>query len=295
MLKRIIRALSIVAVLAGPTTVFAQSQGGNTMSEAIKSGYAPVDGTELYYEIHGTGAPLIMLHGGVNPSEMFGAPLAEMAKSFKVIAIQARGHGLSKDTEAHWSFEQDADDVAAVMKDLKIEKASVMGYSFGGGIALQFAIRHPDMLDKLVTISVANATSGEYPEIKAAFEQMPAMADAIGGNIAKSPLAQMYPDRDWATVMRKTGELNSKDYDWSAEIKTIKAPTLLIFADADSIRPEHIAEFYKLLGGGQKDAGMDGSQRSPNQLAIIPGATHYNIMASPAVALFATSFLKAQN
>ncbi|MCR4265975.1 alpha/beta fold hydrolase [Nitratireductor sp. ZSWI3] len=261
------------------------------MSEAIESGYAPVDGTELYYEIHGTGAPLVMLHGGVNPSEMFGAPLAEMAKNFKVIAIQARGHGLSKDTEAPWSFEQAADDVAAVMKDLKIEKSSVMGYSFGGGIALQFAIRHPEMLDKLVTISVAYATNGEYPEIKAAFEQMPAMADAIGGNIAKSPLAQMYPDRDWVTVMRKTGELNQQDYDWSAEIKTIKAPTLLIFADADSIRPEHIAEFYKLLGGGQKDAGMDGSLRSPNQLAIIPGATHYNIMGSPAVTSYATAFL----
>ena len=292
MLKPITRALSIIAVLAAPTTVFAQSQGGNTMSDAIESGYAPVDGTELYYEIHGTGAPLVMLHGGVNPSEMFGAPRAEMAKSFKVIAIHARGHGLSKDTDAPWSFAQDADDVAAVMKDLKIEKASVMGYSFGGGIALQFAIRHPEMLDKLVVISTAYATSGEYPEIKAAFEQMPALAEAIGGNIAKSPLAQMYPDRDWAKVMRKTGELNQQDYDWSAGVKAIKAPTLLMFADADSIRPEHIAEFYKLLGGGQRDAGMDGSLRSPNRLAIIPGATHYNIMASPSVTQYAADFLK---
>lgn len=261
------------------------------MPEAVKSGYAPVEGTELYYEIHGTGAPLVMLHGGVNPSEMFGAPLVEMAKTFKVVAIHARGHGLSKDTDAPWSFEQDADDVAAVMKDLKIKKASVMGYSFGGGIALQFAIRHSDMLDRLVVISTAYATSDEYPEIKAAFEQMPAMADAIGGNIAQSPLARMYPDRDWATVMRKTGELNMQDYDWSEGVETIKAPTLLMFADADSIRPEHIAEFYKLLGGGQRDAGMDGSLRSPNQLAVIPGTTHYNIMASPAVTLFATAFL----
>ncbi|MBU1304853.1 MAG: alpha/beta hydrolase [Alphaproteobacteria bacterium] len=262
------------------------------MLKPIESGYAAVAGTELYYEVHGQGAPLVMLHGGVNPSEMFGAPLAAMAKSFKVIAIHARGHGLSKDTDAPWSFEQDADDVAAVLKDLDIAKASVMGYSFGAGIAIQFAIRHPDMLDKLVAISVAYDRNGEYPEIKAAFEQMPAMADAIGGSIAQSPLAQMYPNVDWPVVMRKTGELNMQDYDWSTGVKAIKSPTLLIFADADSIRPEHVADFYKLLGGGQRDAGMDGSLRPTNQLAIVPGTTHYNIMMSAIVTQYASDFLQ---
>ncbi|RYE54561.1 MAG: alpha/beta hydrolase, partial [Hyphomicrobiales bacterium] len=86
------------------------------MSQARKSGYAPVAGTELYYEIHGEGAPLVMLHGGVNPSAFFGAPLAEMAKNFEVIAIHARGHGFSRDTDAPWTLEQAADDVAAVLK-----------------------------------------------------------------------------------------------------------------------------------------------------------------------------------
>ena len=292
MLKSIVGVLSILAVLAAPIDVQAQSEEGNTMSQAIESGYAPVEGTELYYEIHGGGAPLVMLHGGVNPSAVFGAPLAEMAKTFKVIAIHARGHGFSKDTDAPWSIEQAADDVAAVLKDRGIAKASVMGYSFGAKIALQFAIRHPDMVDKLVVISAAYSMDGQYPEVKAAFEKMPDMADAIGNSIAQSPLAQMYPDVDWPRLMRKSGEAGMRNYDWSDAIKSIKAQTLLLFADADSIRPEHMVEFYKLLGGGQRDTGIDGSLRSSNRLAIIPGATHYTIMELPAVTRHATEFLQ---
>jgi len=262
------------------------------LAAPVQSGNVKVSGAEIHYEVHGEGAPLVMLHGGVDPSQTFGAPLAEMAKNFKVIAVYARGHGPSKDTAAPWSIEQAADDVAAVLKQLKINKASVMGYSFGGAIALQFAIRHPDMLDKLVVVSAAYSTKGEYPEVRAAFEQMPAMADAIGADIAKSPLAQMYPGIDWPTLMRKTGELGKQEFDWSAGIRGIKARTLLVFADADYVRPEHIAEFYKLLGGGQRDAGLDGSLRSPNQLAVVPGTTHYNLIASPAVIQYSTDFLK---
>ncbi|KFL29883.1 alpha/beta hydrolase [Devosia riboflavina] len=262
------------------------------MSQAIESGYAPVEGTELYYEIHGEGAPLLMLHGGVNPSGFFGAPLAAMAGAFKVIAIHARGHGLSKDSDTPWSIEQAADDVAAVLRDRGIEKASVMGYSFGGKIAIQFAIRHPDMLEKLVIVSAGYARNGDYPEVRAAFEKMPDMADAIGGSIAQSPLAELYPDVDWVRVMRKSGQLGVRDYDWSEGVKTIKAPTLLVFADADSIRPEHVVDFYKLLGGGQRDAGLDGSLRSPSRLAIIPGVTHHTIIGAPAVFEHARAFLQ---
>ena len=283
MLKIVIRTLLLVAIMVAPAALLAAP---------VQSGYVKVNGAEIHYEVHGEGAPLVMLHGGVDPSQTFGAPLAEMAKNFKVIAVYARGHGPSKDTAAPWSIEQAADDVAAVLKQLKINKASVMGYSFGGAIALQFAIRHPDMLDKLVVVSAAYSTKGEYPEVRAAFEQMPAMADAIGADIAKSPLAQMYPGVDWPTLMRKTGELGKQEFDWSAGIRGIKARTLLVFADADYVRPEHIAEFYKLLGGGQRDAGLDGSLRSPNQLAVVPGTTHYNLIASPAVIQYSTDFLK---
>ncbi|RYE39975.1 MAG: alpha/beta fold hydrolase, partial [Hyphomicrobiales bacterium] len=132
-----------------------------------------------------------LLHGGVNPSAFFGAPLAEMAKNFEVIAIHARGHGFSRDTDAPWTLEQAADDVAAVLKSLGIEKASVMGYSFGGKIAQQFALSHPQMLDKLVVIAAAFAKAGEYSEVRAAFEKMLDMADTVGAGIAQSPLGQL--------------------------------------------------------------------------------------------------------
>ena len=269
MLKRTLSALIVfAAVFTAPS--FAQTAGEPTISTLTSTGYAQVNGIELYYEIHGEGAPLVLLHGGVNPSEMFGAPLAGMAKTHKVIAVHLRGHGLTKDTDRPWSFETSADDIAALLKQLGIEKASVMGYSFGAGVALQTAIRHPKIVDKLVAISTAFRSDGEYPEIATAFAQMSSMASAIAANVAQSPLAKMYPDVDWEAMFKKTGELHSRPFDWSQAVAGIKVPTLLIFADADSIRPEHIAEFYSLLGGGQRDAGQDGSLRSANQLASSP-------------------------
>ncbi|MGE0442886.1 MAG: alpha/beta fold hydrolase [Gemmatimonadales bacterium] len=256
------------------------------------TGVVSVNGAEVYYEIHGDGPPLIMLHGGVTPSEMFGAPLGEMAKAHRVIAIHTRGHGLSKDGSGPWSFEVFADDVAAVMGHLGIGKADVMGYSSGALVALQTAIRHPDFVDKLIVISTAFRTDGYYPEVLKAFAEMPAAAPVIAAEVSKSPLAALYPAVNWETMFRKTGELGSRSYDWSASVAGIKAPTLLIFADADAFRPEHIAEFYKLLGGGQRDAGLDGSLRSPSRLAVIPNTTHMTLLGSAAVMQFASEFLK---
>ena len=257
-------------------------------------GHASVNGVELYYEIHGDGPPLIMLHGGVNPSEMFGAPLAEMAKAHKVIALHARGHGLSKDGSEPWSYEVFADDVAALMRHLGISKASVMGYSSGALVALQTAVRHPQLVDKLIVVSTAFRSDALYPEVLEAFAQMPAAAPAIAADVSKSPLAALYPSVNWETMFRKTGELANQRIDWSASVAEIEAPTLLIFADADMMRPGHIVEFYELLGGGQRDAGLDGSLRSPNRLAIIPNTTHYTLLGSAAVTQFASAFLESR-
>lgn len=257
-------------------------------------GYAKVNGVELYYEVHGDGPPLIMLHGGVTPSEMFGAPLTEMAKAHKVVALHFQGHGLSKDSSRPWSLEVFADDVAALMSYLGIEKASVMGYSSGADVALQTAIRHPQLVDKLVVISAAFRSDGYYPEVLKAFAQMPSAAPMIAADVSKSPLASLYPSVNWETVFRKTGELADRNFDWSASVAAIKAPTLLIFADADMVHPEHVVEFYRLLGGGQRDAGLDGSLRSPNRLAIIPNTTHLTLLRSAAVMQFASAFLQSQ-
>ena len=166
-----------------------------------------------------------------------------------------------------------------------------MGYSLGAAVALQVAIRHQELVEKLVSVSVAFRTDGEYPEVRQAFDEMPDMAAAIGRQLAASPLAQLYPDVDWERMMRKSGEMNQAERDWTAGIKAITAPTLLVFADADSIRPEHMVAFWKLLGGGQRDAGFNGAQRPASQLAILPDTTHYSLIQSPLLTEVATAFL----
>ncbi len=291
MLRRTLVTLAFAAAALVAAPVIAQTAGDNPMSTTSSTGKVPVGGAEIYYEIHGDGPPLVLLHGGVDPSQTFGAPLAAMAKTHKVIAIHLRGHGFSSDSEEPWSTEAMADDVASVLQHLGIGKARVMGYSLGAAVALQVAIRHKELVEKLVSVSVAFSTDGDYPEARQAFAQMPDMAAEIGKQIAASPLAQLYPDVNWETMMRKTGEMNQPEHDWTEDIKTIKAPILLVFADADSIRPEHMVEFWKLLGGGQRDAGFDGSQRPASQLAIIPNTTHYNLIQSPLLTEVATAFL----
>ena len=288
------RPLLVLVAAAFAVFAHAATAEGQTVRTPASKGYAKVDGVELYYEIHGDGPPLILLHGGVDPSEMFDATLAEMARTHKVVALHARGHGFSKDSSQPWSFERFADDVAAVMGQLGIERASVMGYSSGALVALQTASRHPQLVDRLIVISTAFRSDGLYPEVIEAFAQMPSAAPVIAADVSRSPLASRYPSVNWETMFRKTGELANRRYDWSDAVAGIRAPTLLIFADADMMRPEHVVEFYKLLGGGQRDAGFDGSLRSQNRLAIIPNTTHRTLIGSAAITQFATEFLRPQ-
>jgi pimeloyl-ACP methyl ester carboxylesterase len=284
-LRRRMLSTSAAGVLLA-TASLALAQG--SARGGVKSGYAPVDGLKLYYEIRGRGQPLILLHGGVVGITMFGPNLDALAEKRQVIAVELQGHGHTADIDRPLSYEAMADDVAALMKYLGIEQADVMGYSLGGGVALQTAIRHPGLVRKLVVVSAPCKRDGFYAEVLAAMAQLgPAAAEGM----KKSPLAQMYPNVNWAVLFTKLRDLLTKDYDWSKEVAVIKSPTMLVFADADAIRTTHIVEFYGLLGGGQRDAGLDGSQRPVAQLAVLPGLTHYGIGASPALAAAVTPFL----
>ena len=172
-----------------------------------------------------------------------------------------------------------ADDVAALLGKLGIARTNVMGWSLGGGVALQTAIRHPELVDKLIVISMAIRHDGNFPEIQTQFGSMAAQAAVFAGHLERAPFAALYPGVDWEAVVRKIGEMNRANFDWSSDVAKIASPTLLVFADADMMPPEHMVEFYRLLGGGTRDAGLDGSLRpTPNQLAIIPGTSHYNLM-----------------
>src|SRR5882762_398372 len=287
MLRRRLTATSAaVIILATSSLAFDQER----TTTAVKTGYAPVNGLKLYYEIHGTGEPLILLHGGVVGIAMFGPNLPALSVKRKVIAVELQGHGRTADIDRPLSFEAMADDIVALMKYLGIERADVMGYSLGGGVALQIAIRHPESVRKLVVVSAPFKRDGFYPEVLAAMAQMgPSAAEGM----KQSPLYQLYPNVNWARLFTKLGDLLRKDYDWSKQVAAIKAPTMIVFADADAIRTAHIMEFFGLLGGGQKDAGLDGSGRPVAQLAILPGLTHYNGRSSPALVTAVTPFLDA--
>jgi pimeloyl-ACP methyl ester carboxylesterase len=261
-----------------------------TQSDTVETGFAPVNGLELYYEARGSGEPLILLHGGVVGIIMFGPNLQALSNGRKLIAVELQGHGRTADIDRPLSYEAMADDVAALMQHIGIGSADVMGLSLGGGVALQVAIRHPELVRKLVVVAAPCRRDGWYPEVLAEFDQM----DEASGEVMKqSPLAQVYPDLDWCRLFGKIGDLQRKDYDWSAGVRQLKAPAMLVFADADAVRMDHIVEFFGLLGGGQRDAGLDGSRRPAGRLAILPGLTHYDVSSDPAVAAAVIPFLDA--
>jgi pimeloyl-ACP methyl ester carboxylesterase len=254
--------------------------------------FADVNGQHVFYSVHGAGKPLILLHGGVNP-DSFGSNLAALAKGRQVIAVHLQAHGRTPDTDRPLRCEALADDVAALIGHLHLGKTDVMGYSLGASVALQTAIRHPDVVDRLVLVSARGMRQdGSYPEVVAAFNQLEANAAMIGPGVKASPLGQAYPDVDWTNLFRKVGDLTKRPFDWSADVAKVQARTLLVFADADSIRPEHMIEFWKALGGGQRDAGLDGSLRPANQLAIVPNTTHFTLAVEPMLPQIVERFLQ---
>ncbi|MFN8497148.1 MAG: alpha/beta hydrolase [Anaerolineae bacterium] len=255
--------------------------------------YAQVNGLDLYYEIHGAGRPLVLLHGGFGAIEMFGDLLPLLARERQVIGVDLQGHGRTADIDRPLRFDLMADDVAALIQQLDLDRTDVMGYSVGGGVAWQTAIRHPGVVRKLVIVSAPVKRDGWYPEVVAAMANVNAAAAEA---MKPSPMYQLYAriaprPEDWPTLADKTGELIRQDYDWSADVAAITAPTMIVVGDADSIRTGHAVEMFELLGGGQRDAGWDGAGMSTARLAVLPGTTHYTIFASPALSSVVTSFL----
>lgn len=275
-------------------TATATSRGVDVTQTYPITGYAPINGLQIYYEIHGSGGtPLLLLHGGIVGSVTFAPLLPGLSANRQVITIDLQGHGHTRDIDRPLREETMADDVAGVLAHMEIEQADLLGYSMGGGVALQTAFRHPEIVRKLIIVSATMRHDGSYPEVLAQLDQLESNAPQLGAQVAQSPLATVYPEADWETLFAKAGEMASRDYDWSANVAAITAPSMLIFADADSIRPEHMVEFYKLLGGGQRDAGLDGSLRPTSRLAILPGTTHYDILTFPGFADIVTAFLDA--
>jgi pimeloyl-ACP methyl ester carboxylesterase len=248
------------------------------------SGHAPVNGVSMYWESRGSGGvPLIVVHGGYGVTGMFGEMLDRLADKRQVIAIELQGHGHTPDTGRPFGFAEFGDDIAGLIEHLGLGQADLLGYSLGGSASLRCAIQHQPLVRRLALISIPFRRDGWYPEVRAAFGQM--SRSTLSGPLRQSPVYAAYaavaPEPGaFDTLIDKTGDLLRQPYDWGDEVRDLALPVQLIYGDADSIPPAHIAEFYALLGGGQRDGGLDGSLPTPNRLAILPGITHYNILGA---------------
>ncbi|HEX6533683.1 MAG TPA: alpha/beta hydrolase [Gemmatimonadaceae bacterium] len=229
--------LSILVMLGLAHTAMAQSAGN----------YANVNGLRMYYEVHGDGFPLVLIHGGGSTiGTSFGRILPALAKSHKVIAVELQAHGHTADIDRPLSFEQDADDVAALLTQLGVRKADIFGFSNGASTTLQIAIRHPELVEKIVVASTMYKRDGAYPWLWDSFthpaiEQMPRqLRDAFLRINPDSAALQAMFSKDVAR-MRAFHDVTEED------MKSIEAPALIIIGDHDIVRPEHAVEMYRLM------------------------------------------------
>ena len=256
------------------------------------SGYADVNGIRLYHEIYGQGEPLVLLHGGLMTIGEMSTPLESFAKTRKVIAVELQGHGRTADTDRPLSFATMGDDIAALIDHLDIAKADIVGLSLGGAVGLRTAIQHPETVRRLVVVSSPCAKSGWYPEAQKGMGQVSAamaehmMQTPTGKFSTQWPEPQRFPQ-----FLDKMGKTLGASYDWSADVKQLPMPVLLVFADNDSVSLKHIAEFFALLGGGVKEPGWQNTRLSRARLAIVPGYSHYNFVNAPELAPIIDKYL----
>jgi pimeloyl-ACP methyl ester carboxylesterase len=246
-------------------------QGDEMPGTDAQTGYAPVGDLSMYYEIHGEGRPLILLHGAYMTADLM-APLLGLAKTRQVIVPEQQGHGRTADVDRPITYEQMADDTAALARHLAIEQADVLGYSMGGGIAVQLAIRHPALVRRLVVASATFASDG-MPAV--ALEMFPSITpEMFAGSPIEAEYERLAPNPgDFPKLVEKLKQLDTTDFAWPEEdIRGIAAPTLIVLGDSDGVRLEHAVEMFKLRGGGVM-GDLEGLPES--QLAVLPGTAHF--------------------
>ena len=284
--------------LAAPARSFAQADASavTAMTETTpRTGYAPVNGLEMYYEIHGAGetppssggglggVPLVLLHGAFGAIDLWGPILTTLAENHQVIAVEFQGHGHTADIDRPLGYEQLADDVAAPMDHLAIGQADVVGYSMGGATGLQLAIRHPDLVRKLVAISANYRSDGYYPELLAGLQVM-TPAIFVGTPHEEAYLRHAPNPEDFPLLVEKQKVLPQEFAFPEEDVRSITAPTLVVVGDSDVVRPDHAVALFRLLGGGVPG---DLTGLPSYQLAIRPGATHGTIVLEPTGQLLA--------
>ena len=270
-----------------------------TTETTAEGQYADVNGLHLYYESHGTGRPLILLHGGLFSGEQFDPVIALYAADHRVIVPDLQGHGRTADIDRPIDIRLMADDIAALIRHLGLEKPDVMGYSVGGGVAFFTAVKYPELIGNLVIVSAHVRFDALDP---AMYAQQAEVGSAALPFLKDTPMYELYQrvaprPEDFGRLLDKIGASMAKEFDFSEEVRGLKVPTLIAAADADMAPPSHYVEVFKLLDGGLRDGGWQNENRPKggHALAILPGLTHYNISDSPLLAATALAFLDPQS
>ncbi|MGF6229339.1 pimeloyl-ACP methyl ester carboxylesterase [Inquilinus ginsengisoli] len=284
----------LTGVLAAATLVAVPAAA---QTQTVRSGHAEAGGISYYYEVQGQGEPLLLLHGGLGSIDMFRPLLPALAAKRRVIAVDLQGHGRTPLGDRPIDLAAMGADMATILQQLGVEKADVLGYSLGGGVAFQLAVQHPEMVRRLALVSAGYAQDGFYPEM------LPQQA-AVGAGMAEmmkgTPMYTSYvavapKPEDFPRLLDAMGAMMRKPYDFSADVPKLTMPVMLVFGDSDMYRPEHVVKFYQLLGGGLRDAGWQREHMSQNRLAILPGATHYDIFLSPQLPATVLPFLNGES
>ena len=259
--------------------------------------YADVNDLHMYYETHGTGRPLVLLHGGLMSGETFGPVLSMLAERHQVIVPDQQGHGRTADIDRPIDVRLMAGDIAALIEHLELDKPDVVGYSMGGGVAMQLAFQHPDKIRKLVAAAANITRSAIYPEMLA---QQGQVTGAAAEFMKETPMYQLYQrvaprPEDFPKLLDKIGAAMSKDFDLSDQVRNLKVPTMIVCGDSDMAPPSHYVEIFSLLDGGKRDGGWmgEGRPKGGHALAVLPGVTHYSLGDSPLFADVVLNFLEA--
>jgi pimeloyl-ACP methyl ester carboxylesterase len=280
------KTTALIFIVLLSTAVSAQAQQPTT-------GYAPVNGLKMYYEIHGSGEPVVLLHGAfMTITNNWTGWIGELSKTRKVIAVELQGHGRTADIPRDITSENLADDVAALLEQLKIPRADLIGYSMGGAVAMQCAIRHPDKVRKVVVISSTFRRDGMVKEALDAFPNL--TADAFKGSPIEAEYKKLSPTPDdFPKFVKRILATASKGHDFGADkLKATAAPMFFIHGDADGVRLEHVAEMFRLKGG---EIHGDMKPRSASRLAILPNTTHVTLMQRmPVIVPMVNDFLDAK-
>jgi len=254
---------------------------GASAQKKPATGYAPVNGLKMYYEVHGSGQPVVLLHGAfMTITSNWDGWIGELSKTRKVIAVEMQGHGRTADIPRDFNSENLADDVAALLNYLAIPRADLIGYSMGGEVAMQCAIRHPDKVGKAVIISSTFRSDGM---VSGALESISKLtADAFKGSPIETEYKKLSPTPDYFPIfVQRIVATASKPYDFGADkLKATTAPMFFIHGDADGVRLAHVAEMFRLKGG---ETHGDMGPRSASRLAILPNTTHVTLMQRMAI------------